>query len=163
MRRDPVGFASSLGVRVGSDCRLLGLQRTTFGSEPYLVRLGDHVTVSAGVRFVTHDGGVWVFRDLHPDLDVFAPITVGTNVFIGANAMILKGVSIGDNCVIGAGSVVTRSIPAGSVVAGCPARHIKTIDEYWAGIQSTAISVRDLPKARKRRVLERYFFGSVLR
>jgi len=62
-----------------------------FGSEPYLVRLGDHVSITAGVKFISHDGGVWVFRDRFPELDVFGPITVGSNVFIGINALIMPG------------------------------------------------------------------------
>jgi acetyltransferase-like isoleucine patch superfamily enzyme len=149
IRRDPVGYARSLGVRVGRDCRLLSLERETFGSEPFLVRLGDYVTLTAGVRFVTHDGGVWVFRREHPDIDLFAPIEVGSNVFIGSRSMILPGVSIGDDCVIGAGSVVTRSIPSGMVAAGVPARPIRTVREYWERVQGRAMHIRSLPRERK--------------
>ncbi|MBP5293723.1 MAG: sugar O-acetyltransferase [Clostridia bacterium] len=57
------------------------------------------------------------------------PVTIGDNVWVGANAVILPGVSIGDNCVIGAGTVVTKSIPANSVAVGNPARVIKTLSE----------------------------------
>src|SRR5687767_986090 len=106
--RDPVAHARSLGVRVGRDCRLISC---VFGSEPYLITLGDHVSAT-NVAFVTHDGGVWVFRDRWPEADLIAPITVGNNVFIGANATIMPGVTIGDNVVIGAHSVVTRDVPS---------------------------------------------------
>ncbi len=61
-RRDPVGYARSLGVTIGTDCRILDNPIDVFGSEPYLIALGDHVTLAGGVRLVTHDGGVWVFR-----------------------------------------------------------------------------------------------------
>ena len=57
------------------------------------------------------------------------PITVGDNVWIGANVSVLPGVSIGDNSVIGAGSVVTRSIPANVLAAGNPCRVIREITE----------------------------------
>ena len=56
-------------------------------------------------------------------------VTVGNNVWIGANAVICPGVTVGDNCVIGAGSVVTRDIPAWSVAAGNPCRVMRTITE----------------------------------
>jgi hypothetical protein len=59
-RRDPVGYVRSLGVTVGSGCRIFGDAYAGFGSEPYLVTLGDRVTITDGVRFVTHDGGTAV-------------------------------------------------------------------------------------------------------
>jgi acetyltransferase-like isoleucine patch superfamily enzyme len=54
-----------------------------------------------------------------------APITIGDDVFIGANSIILKGVSIGDRSVVGAGSVVTKAIPADEIWAGNPAKFIR--------------------------------------
>lgn len=154
MRHDPVAYARLIGVQLGRNCRILGLTAgTSFGSEPYLVRLGDHVTVTTGVRFITHDGGVWVFREKDPDIDVIAPITVGNNVFIGIGAIIMPGVSIGDNCVIGAGAVVTNDIPSGYIAVGVPARCIKTIDEYWENIHNKAIYIRSKPVKEKERIL----------
>ena len=56
-------------------------------------------------------------------------IVVGNNVWFGAHAVVLDGISIGDNCIIGAGSVVTRAIPPNSVAVGAPVRVIKTRSE----------------------------------
>lgn len=56
-----------------------------------------------------------------------APVRIGNDVFIGARAVILKGVVIGDGAVIGAGSVVTRSVPARAVAAGNPARCLREL------------------------------------
>ena len=118
------------GLKLGRDVRVIG--KPDFGSEPYLVEIGDHVTISSQVTFVTHDGGTWVFRHLpeYAGLQRFGRIKVGNNCFIGARAMILPDVCIGDDCVVGAGALVTRSIAAGSVVAGVPARYVCSYDDY---------------------------------
>jgi acetyltransferase-like isoleucine patch superfamily enzyme len=151
-------YAREIGVRIGRDCRLLGVTRETFGSEPYLIKLGDHVTVTAGVRFVTHDGGVWVFRREFPGIDVFGRIEVGNNVFIGLGSILLPGVHIGDDCVIGAGSVVKHDVPPGTVAAGVPARPIRTIAEYRERTLTVASHIRDMPGSEKRALLEERFW-----
>jgi len=153
-RRDPVAYARSIGVRVGQDCRILADATSCFGSEPYLVTLLDHVTIASGVSFITHDGGVWIFRVRDPEIDYFGPIVVGNNVFIGIRVIIMPGVTIGDNCVIGAGSIVTRNVPAGHVYAGVPARNIKTVDQYWQDLQGKLSHVRSWPEHKKRAYLE---------
>ena len=58
-----------------------------------------------------------------------APVRIGDNVWIGAHATILAGVTIGDNSVVAAGAVVTKDVPANVVVAGVPAKVIKRIEE----------------------------------
>ena len=136
--RDPVRFCRDLGVEIGQDCQILGT-RHPFGSEPYLIRIGNHVRINADVQFITHDGGVWVLRqmkELSPgedlgDIDRFGSISVGDNVQIGSRAVILPGVTIGSNVVIGAGAIVTKSIPDNSVAAGVPAKVIESIEEYY--------------------------------
>jgi acetyltransferase-like isoleucine patch superfamily enzyme len=118
--------ARDLGVTVGADCRILSLE---FGSEPWLVTIGDRVTVSGGVQFLTHDGSGWLFRDEKGRRFRYRPITIGDDVFVGNRSILMPGVAIGDQCVVGAGSVVTKSVEAGSVVAGNPARQITTYKE----------------------------------
>jgi acetyltransferase-like isoleucine patch superfamily enzyme len=157
LKSDPIGFARSIGVRVGRRCRFIGVTQGTFGSEPYLVTIGDHVTITAGVSFVTHDGGVWIFREADPDIDVLAPIVVGDNVFLGLNTIVMPGVTIGSNCVIGAGSVVSRDIPPNTVAAGVPAKPIRGIAEYRERIGEKAIRIRSLPEAKKRGILMERF------
>jgi acetyltransferase-like isoleucine patch superfamily enzyme len=118
------------GLRIGKDVRIT--RRPYFGGEPFLISIGNHVTISFNVHFVNHDGGTWVFRDRpeYKGLQRFGRIDILDNCFIGANTTILPGVTIGPNVVVGAGSVVTRDLPANGVYGGVPARFICTLDEY---------------------------------
>lgn len=153
LKRNPVSYAREQGVIVGDGCRFLGTTRGTFGSEPFLVTIGNHVTITSGVQFVTHDGGVWVLREEHPDIDLFGPITIGNNVFIGLNSILLPNIEIGSNSIVGAGSLVNKSIPPDSIWAGVPARPISNIEDYTAKALANAMFVRSLPEAQRRRIL----------
>jgi acetyltransferase-like isoleucine patch superfamily enzyme len=130
MRVAPENHARRLGVQIGNHCRLI---RCDYSSEPYLITLGDNVSATR-VRFETHDGGVWVLRWKHPEIDVVRPIRVGNNVFIGYEAIIMPGVTIGNNVIIGARAVVTKDVPDNCVVAGMPARIIKSLEDYEASV-----------------------------
>ena len=143
----PLSHARWIGVRMGEGCRLIDV---SFGSEPWLVTLGDRVSAS-NVSFITHDGGVWVMRAAHPDIEVVAPINVGNNVFIGSGTYILPGVTIGDNVVIGAGSVVTKDIPSDSVSAGVPARVLSTLANYCARSLERSAMTKGLTEAQKKK------------
>jgi acetyltransferase-like isoleucine patch superfamily enzyme len=150
--RDPVAFARSKGVTIGERCRLIDCD---FGSEPYLVTLGDHVSATS-TSFVTHDGGVWVFRDEWPEADVFGPITVGSNVFLGAGVMVLPGVTVGSDVVVGARSVVSRDLPSGCVAVGSPATPIRSLDEYRTSLERRRVPTKRLEPAAKREYLLRH-------
>lgn len=119
--------ARSWGAKIGEGCKLYSID---FLDEPYLVELGNHVVVADAVRFITHDGGVWLFWDKHPEIDNYGKIVVKDNVFIGMNTIILAGATIGNNCVIGAGSVVRGKIPDNSVVLGNPAKVVMKFSLY---------------------------------
>jgi len=90
------------------------------------VTIGANVRIGNRVMIIDSD-----FHDLNPDKrsdpGISKPIIIHDNVFIGANAMILKGVSIGQNSVLGAGSVLTAPIPENVVAAGNPAKVIKQL------------------------------------
>lgn len=121
-----------IGIKIGQKCEIYS--DVSFGSEPYLISIGDHVRITQGVRFVTHDGGVWVVRELYKehDIDLFGNIEIGNNVHIGLNTIIMPGVKIGSNVIIGCGAVVTKSIPDGEIWGGVPAKKITTVEEYYS-------------------------------
>ena len=101
-------------------------------TNPPLLTLGDNVRITHGVVVLTHDYSWSVLAGAYGEcLGGVAPVTIGNNVFIGTNAIILKGVTIGDNAIVGAGSVVTRDIPSNEVWGGNPAKKIMTLDEYY--------------------------------
>ena len=151
--RDPVAHARSRGVTVGENCRLIGVR---FSSEAYLVTLGDHVSAT-NTRFETHDGGVWVFRDEDPEIDVIKPVTVGSNVYFGHGCVVLPGVTVGDNVVVGAGAVVSRDIPSNSVAVGVPARVVKTLDEYRESTNIDRMATKQMKPEEKKKWLLSHF------
>jgi acetyltransferase-like isoleucine patch superfamily enzyme len=161
VKRDPVKYARSLGVKIGSDVRLISItpDSRTFGSEPYLLSIGDHVTVTGGVRFVTHDDGVWVFRQEVPDIDVFGPIEIGDNVFLGRGAIILPSVKIGATCVVTAGSVVTKNIPSNCIDAGVPAKVSETTREYHESLEDRKVFLCSLAGDNKRALKDNKAFA----
>ncbi len=132
-------YRKYLNIQIGNNSRITHFPR--WGSEPYLIEIGDNVTITRGVSFFTHDGGVGLFRDEYPGINVFGKIKIGNNVFIGANAILLPGTTIGNNVVIGAGSIVTKDIPDNVVIAGVPAKVIKTLDEYKNNVLKKAIII----------------------
>ncbi len=115
------------GAQIGEHC-YFGVKQ--IASEPWLVKIGDHVGIAAGVLLLTHGLG-WNYRDRVPDLQVFGAIEIGNNVNIGSNAIVVPGVKIGNNCLVAAGAVVTRDVPDGSIVAGNPAKVIGDVEDYF--------------------------------
>jgi acetyltransferase-like isoleucine patch superfamily enzyme len=152
-RKNPIKYARSLGVEIGENCRLLNV---TYSTEPYLIKIGNHVSAT-NVHFETHDGGVWIFRDTHPEWDIIKPITIGNNVYLGFGVIVLPGVTIGDNVIVGAKSVVTKDIPSNSVAVGIPARVIKTTDEYYDKIKTDVLNTKLMNSSDKKAYLKLYY------
>src|SRR5699024_3802280 len=90
------------------------------------IRIGDDTLIGHNTVLATLDHDVNPVRraDMHP-----APITIGRNVWIGANATVLKGVTIGEDAVVAAGSVVVEDVPEGAVVVGSPARVVRSVTD----------------------------------
>lgn len=146
-RKDPIAYARELGVTVGDGTKLATYD---FGSEPFLISIGRDCHITKKVRFITHDGGVWIFRKKIKDFDVFGRIAVGDNVYIGNDSVIMPGVTIGSDVVVGAASVVTKSIPSGCVVAGIPAKFICTTEDYLARLEPRNFKTKGMSGAQRR-------------
>ena len=127
--------------------------RVSWNSEPWIITLGNNVHITDGVKFITHDGGTLLYRNQIPDLEISKPITVGDDVYIGNNVIILPGVTIGNNVVIGAGAVVAKDIPDNSVAVGIPARVIKTADEYLEKLKRESLHLGHLSGQEKDKAL----------
>ena len=147
-----------LGIRCADPVSVHLYGRIDFGSEPWILTFGKDVYITDGVKFITHDGGTLLFRDKVPDLEITKPITLGNKVYIGNNAILLPGITVGDKVVIGAGAIVTKDVPPNSVVAGVPAKVIRTSDQYFEKLQKESLHFGDLSAIEKDEAL-RQFYG----
>ena len=113
------------GLKVGNNTNVYSWA-TIDGNWPWLISIGDNVTISSDVTILAHDASPCKVG-CHTKL---GRVIIGNNVFIGAKATILCNVKIGDNVIVGAGSVVSRDLESGAVYAGNPARRICSFEEY---------------------------------
>lgn len=146
--RSPLSYARHVGVNIGKNC-LLGYSH--WSSEPYLITIGNNCQLT-NCRIFTHGGGN-VVRSKLPDFDAFGKVVIGDWVYIGSDSLIMPGVTIGDYVLVAAGSVVTKSVPAGMVVAGNPARIIGTTENYIERILKYNIATKDFSTKKKRKLL----------
>jgi acetyltransferase-like isoleucine patch superfamily enzyme len=116
-----IKYLRKLGVKIGNNCRI---DTISFSTEPYLVEIGDDVSIANGCVLVTHDASITCFRDEFPDSDLFGKIVIGNNVFVGLNSMILPNTKIGNNSIVGAGSVVRGNFTDNSIIMGNPAQRV---------------------------------------
>lgn len=111
------------GLTLGENC-VVSTNKIDLG-HAFLITIGDNTTLS-DCRILAHDAST----KNRLGYSKVGGVKIGSNCFIGADAIILPGVVIGDDCIVGAGSVVTKSIPRGSVVVGNPARIIGSSEDY---------------------------------
>ena len=115
----------SMGMQVGRNFKRLNGVILDPG-HCWLIEIGNNVTMAPRVHILCHDASTKTFLDYTK----IGRVTIGDNVFIGAESVVLPGVNIGSNVIIGANSTVTHDIPENSVAVGSPARVICTLDAY---------------------------------
>ena len=131
LRSNPIGCSRPVSLRTmrpGAEIVLgagVGLSSTSVCAAKR-VEIGEGTFVGADAMIFDNDfhapNGDWNWGDFAPDNP--QPVIIGRGVFIGARAIVLKGVTIGDRAIVGAGAVVTKDIPARHIAAGNPARVI---------------------------------------
>jgi acetyltransferase-like isoleucine patch superfamily enzyme len=105
---------------IGQECTISAYRR---------VRIGQQCVIADRAMFIDFDHGVVeVDRPIRVQGIYMRDVEVGSNVWIGYGACVLRGVSVGDNSIVGTNSVVTKDVPANAVVAGIPARIIRMRD-----------------------------------
>lgn len=131
--RTYVNYLRNNGIEIGGGNKFRPFSTEIDLTRPSLITIGNDCYFNKGLTLLTHD---WVTRTFIYSGRVFLPssgrITIGNNVNTAYNVTILKGVTIGDNVFIGANSVVTKDIPSNSIAAGSPCRVIMNIDEFHA-------------------------------
>lgn len=151
-----INYLRRQGMKIGSGC-LMGTMN--FSTEPYLIEIGDHVAIADDTEIVTHDGGVWCFRDEIKNADLFGKVKIGNNVFIGNNCTILPNTVIGDNCIIGSGSVLRGKFPENSVILGNPAKVITDIkvQKFLYKQNPDLLQTKGLKRKEKTAFIKKHF------
>lgn len=145
-------FFRKSGIKVGKNCNITCDIRTT---EPYLVTLGDNVTISTEVLLLTHDASVGKIFGKENGSDLVGKIRIGDNCFIGARATILPGISIANNVIVAAGTVVTKSISQEKkIVAGNPGRIIGDWDSLMNKSKDYVFQLHGKKGKRAQEIIE---------
>ena len=132
-----INYLRRKGVTIGDDCSIYVPSKTLIDTQyPWMIRIGNHVRITEGVKILTHDYS-WSVLKLATNsrggiLGASGYVKIGDNVFIGMNSIITRNVSIGDNVIIGVGSVVTKDCESNGVYVGNPAHKIMDIDEFYS-------------------------------
>lgn len=121
-------------------------------SEPYLINIGNNVTISTDVNFITHDNSIT--KICSEFTDCFGKIKIGNNCFIGLGTIIMPGVTLGNNVIVAAGSVVTKSFTENNIIiAGNPAKIISKIDKEQIYLQKYYHNTRNMNYEEKKKYL----------
>ena len=117
------------GVKIKKQSSVwIGIGVLIDNKRPELITIDEKVTISSGAKIISHSEPPLSFKEFNFFYKE-NPVIIMSNVYIGANAIILPGVKIGNFSVIGAGAVVSKNVPCYSVVAGNPAKIIKKIEK----------------------------------
>jgi acetyltransferase-like isoleucine patch superfamily enzyme len=146
-----------MGVTIGKNCRIYGNSPNMWGTEPFLITISNNVFITDGCKFINHDGGTLILRKETPDLELTAPITIGNDVYLGIETIVMPGVTINGRVIVGARSIITKDVEHNSIMVGIPARRIKSVDQYHEEIKLRSLKIGNLDRDSKERALRRIF------
>lgn len=126
------------GVLLGKSISFVNPENISIGDRTFIgdnvllnglgeLNIGSDCAIGAGSKFISFSHS-WDKFGYRKDSDIKLQTVIGERVWIGYNVIVLPGVKVGARSIVGAGSIVTKDVPAGSVVAGNPARFINTVD-----------------------------------
>mgnify|MGYP002761631075 FL=1 len=125
-------YLRKLGIAIGKGTHAFTNNFIIDTQRPWMIKIGEYCKITDGVIILQHDYSRSVLRRVYGDVVGESKETIiGNNVFLGINSIILMGTHIGDNVIVGAGSVVSGNIPSNVVVAGNPAKIIRTLDDHY--------------------------------
>lgn len=128
---DMADYYRAKGIKIGKGTYFFSTDIIVDTQRPYMVEIGEYCKITKGVIILQHDYSRSVLRRKYGEIiGESKKTTIGNNVFIGVNSVILMGSNIGDNVIIGAGSVVSGNVPNDVVIAGNPAKKICSLSEY---------------------------------
>lgn len=156
-----IKYYRNLGMSIGKGTHIFS---RIISSEPYLITIGNNVTISVGVTLLTHDASVGPIVGRNVYSDTVGPINIGNNCFIGANSIILPGVSIPNGSIVAAGSVVTKTITSSSngiiesttegiIIGGNPAKFICKTADYLDKRNSSFLNLHGLSQIERKNVI----------
>lgn len=158
-----IQYYRKLGMSIGEGTHIFS---RIISSEPFLISIGNNVTISTGVTLLTHDASIGPIVGRNVFSDTVGPINIGNNCFIGANTIILPDVSIPDKSIVAAGSVVTKTITfptnminetlsthEGIIIGGNPAKYICKTSDFVNKRHSNFLKLHGLPIANRKNVI----------
>lgn len=145
-------YFRNAGMKIGGGCNICCNIMT---SEPYLISIGDNVTIAGNVTFVTHDNSISKIDTRYANL--FGYVEIGNNCFLGQNVTVMYGVTLANNIIVASGSVVCNSFSEENIIiGGNPAKKIGNWNSLEAKGKCYAMKKREAFEAAENKEYRKF-------